>query len=116
VREDYRYAAGAVQSFAVARLMTPTKQATNQAVAQDGDLFVAGAMASRPPAGFDGQPATSLTVPDVAFATTLVPEIKSPAGRAATIWVFQGPAKTGTSGIAYLNGARAFNSSGQLIT
>jgi glucose dehydrogenase len=29
--------------------------------------------------------------------TTLVPEIKNPTGRAATIWVFQVPAKTGTS-------------------
>jgi hypothetical protein len=27
----------------------------------------------------------------------VVPEIRNPAGRAATIWVFQIPAKTGTS-------------------
>jgi hypothetical protein len=41
----------------------------NQAVAQNGDVFVAYALASRPPAGFaDGQPtSTSLTVPDVVF-------------------------------------------------
>ena len=42
----------------------------NQAVAQDGDLFVVYAAATRPPGGFaDGQPtSTSLTVPDVTFA------------------------------------------------
>jgi hypothetical protein len=41
----------------------------NEAVAQNGDTFVAYALASRPPAGFaDGQPTSaSLTVPDVAF-------------------------------------------------
>jgi hypothetical protein len=40
----------------------------NQAVAQDGALFAAFAETSRPPLGFvDGQPSTSLTVPDVTF-------------------------------------------------
>jgi hypothetical protein len=40
----------------------------NQAVAQNGDLFSAFAVASRPPLGFaDGQPSSSLTVPDVFF-------------------------------------------------
>jgi hypothetical protein len=41
----------------------------NQAVAQDGDLFVVAALATRPPLGFaDGQPSGSMTVPDVTFA------------------------------------------------
>ena len=40
----------------------------NQAVAQGGELFVAFAVAGRPPLGFvDGQPSTSMTVPDVVF-------------------------------------------------
>jgi hypothetical protein len=40
----------------------------NQAVAQGGELFAAFAVAGRPPLGFtDGQPDTSLTVPDVVF-------------------------------------------------
>ena len=40
----------------------------NQAVAQWGELFASYAVASRPPLGFvDGQPSSSLTVPDIAF-------------------------------------------------
>lgn len=40
----------------------------NQAVAQNGELFAAWAEATRPPLGFvDGQPSTSMTVPDVGF-------------------------------------------------
>jgi len=40
----------------------------NEAVAQNGELFSAYALASRPPLGFaDGQPSSSLTVPDIAF-------------------------------------------------
>jgi hypothetical protein len=40
----------------------------NQAVAQNGELFSAYALASRPPLGFvDGQPSSSLTVPDISF-------------------------------------------------
>jgi hypothetical protein len=40
----------------------------NQIVAQNGELFAAFAETSRPPLGFaDGQPMTSLTVPDVVF-------------------------------------------------
>ena len=39
-----------------------------QGVAQDGDLFAGFAVTARPPLGFvDGLPATSMTVPDVAF-------------------------------------------------
>jgi hypothetical protein len=40
----------------------------NQAVAQGGELFAAFAVNSRPPLGFvDGQPALSMTVPDIGF-------------------------------------------------
>jgi hypothetical protein len=40
----------------------------NQAVAQNGELFATYALASRPPLGFiDGQPSSSLTVPDISF-------------------------------------------------
>jgi len=40
----------------------------NQAVAQDGELFAAFAVANRPPLGFtDGQPSGNMTVPDVFF-------------------------------------------------
>jgi hypothetical protein len=40
----------------------------NQAISQNGELFAAWAEATRPPLGFtDGQPTTSMTVPDVAF-------------------------------------------------
>jgi hypothetical protein len=40
----------------------------NQAVSQRGELFAAYAVTSRPPGGFvDGQPGTSLTVPDIEF-------------------------------------------------
>jgi hypothetical protein len=40
----------------------------NQAVAQWGELFAGYAVASRPPLGFvDGQPSSSLTVPDISF-------------------------------------------------
>lgn len=40
----------------------------NQAVAQRGELFATYAVTVRPPAGFvDGQPSTSMTIPDIEF-------------------------------------------------
>jgi hypothetical protein len=56
----------------------------NQAVAQWGELFSAYAITSRPPLGFaDGQPSSSLTVPDISFRR--VPQLGiglNPASRA----------------------------------
>ncbi len=48
-----------------------------QAVAQGGELFAAYAVTARPPLGFaDGQPSTSMTVPDVEFVRKAAAEHK----------------------------------------